>query len=160
MLKPTVGPIIGHTTTHHARIFLRGELQEKRLVFAGIRYRRLGDEHWSKGVFAKLTSVRDMSAVLALNDLAADTVYEYQAGWFSPMSPVHTIETVQELPLQWPPQIHRLRTRSSQATQPTGLYRRLLPLSAADRRHCRPNRISGTGYSPQSRGWPSRPTRR
>jgi alkaline phosphatase D len=118
MLKPTVGPIIGHTTTNHVRIFLRADKQKDAPVFAGIRYRRLGEEHWSTGVFAKLDSARDMSEVMTLNDLAADTDHEYQAGWFSPMSPVHTVETVQELPLQWPRQIHRFRTRSSQQTLP------------------------------------------
>jgi alkaline phosphatase D len=34
------------------------------------------------------------------------------------MSPMHTVETVQELPLQWPRQIHRFRTRSSKAALP------------------------------------------
>jgi alkaline phosphatase D len=118
MFKPTVGPIIGHTTTNHVRIFLRADKQKDAPVFAGIRYRRLGEEHWSKGIFAKLDSARDMSEVMTLNDLAADTDHEYQAGWFSPMNPVHTVETVQELPLQWPRQIHRFRTRSSQQTLP------------------------------------------
>jgi alkaline phosphatase D len=118
MLKPTVGPIIGHTTTNHVRIFLRGELQDHSLVFAGIRYRRAGEERWSQGVFAKLSILRDMSDVIALNNLATDTEYEYQAGWFSPMSPVHTVETVQELPLQWPREIYRFRTLSSKANTP------------------------------------------
>ena len=59
-----------------------------------------------------------MCEVFTLNDLAADTDHEYQAGWFSPMNPVHTVETVEELPLQWPRQIHRFRTRSSQPTLP------------------------------------------
>jgi alkaline phosphatase D len=118
MFKPTVGPIIGHTTTNHARIFLRGKLQDTSLVFAGVRYRRLGEEHWSRGEFVKLTIVRDMSDVIALNELASDTEYEYQAGWFSPMSPVHTVETVQELPLQWPRDIYRFRTQSSKTTTP------------------------------------------
>lgn len=118
MFKPTVGPIIGHTTTNHARIFLRGELNKNTHAFAGIRYRRLGDEHWSNGIFAELEKARDMSAVLVLNDLAADTVHEYQAGWFNLTQPVRSEETMQELPLQWPRQIHRLRTRSNQATQP------------------------------------------
>jgi alkaline phosphatase D len=59
-----------------------------------------------------------MSDVIALNNLATDTDYEYQAGWFSPMNPVHTIESVQELPLQWPRAIYRFRTQSSKATQP------------------------------------------
>jgi alkaline phosphatase D len=120
MFKPTVGPIIGHTTTNHARIFLRGKLQDTSLVFAGVRYRRLGEEHWSRGEFVKLTIVRDMSDVIALNELASDTEYEYQAGWFSPMSPVHTVETVQELPLQWPRDIYRFRTQSSKTTTPRG----------------------------------------
>ncbi|WLI12179.1 MULTISPECIES: alkaline phosphatase D family protein [Pseudomonas] len=118
MFKPTVGPIIGHTATNHARIFLRGELQNDALVFAGVRYRRTGEEHWSKGTFTKLTILRDMSDVIALNDLAIDTDYEYQAGWFSPMSPVHTVETIQELPLQWPREIYRFRTQSSKTTTP------------------------------------------
>lgn len=118
MFKPTVGPIIGHTTTHHARIFLRGNTQDSDTVFAGIRCRRAGDERWTKGVFAKLSLLRDMSDVIALNDLGEDTEYEYQAGWFSPMNPVHTVETVQELPLQWPREIYQFRTRSSQHAQP------------------------------------------
>ncbi|WP_223488406.1 alkaline phosphatase D family protein [Pseudomonas sp. A-RE-19] len=118
MFKPTVGPIIGHTTTNHARIFLRGESQNDALVFAGIRYRRTGEEYWSKGAFAKLTVLRDMSDVIALNNLTTDTDYEYQAGWFSPMNPVHTVESVQELPLQWPREIYRFRTQSSKTTKP------------------------------------------
>ncbi|MFJ2686531.1 alkaline phosphatase D family protein [Pseudomonas sp. NPDC087342] len=118
MFKPTVGPIIGHTTTNHVRIFLRGDIQADALVFAGIRYRRLGDKRWSKGVFTKLSILRDMSDVIGLNQLYENTEYEYQAGWFSPMSPVHTVETVQELPLQWPREIYRFRTRSSKAALP------------------------------------------
>jgi alkaline phosphatase D len=97
---------------------LRGDKQKDVSVFAGIRYRRLGEERWSKGIFAKLDNLRDMCEVFTLNDLAADTDHEYQAGWFSPMNPVHTVETVEELPLQWPRQIHRFRTRSSQPTLP------------------------------------------
>jgi alkaline phosphatase D len=118
MFKPTVGPIIGHTTTHHTRIFLRGESHQDALVFAGIRYRPFGDERWPQGVFAQLTNIRDMSDVITLNDLTADTEYEYQAGWFSPMNPGHTVETVQELPLQWPRELYRFRTHSSNATLP------------------------------------------
>jgi len=118
MFKPTVGPIIGHTTTNHARIFLRGETQDDALVFAGIRYRPVGDERWTKGLFTKLSTLRDMSDVIALNDLSEDTAYEYQAGWISPMSPVHTVKTVQELPLQWPREIYRFRTQSSKVTRP------------------------------------------
>nr|WP_180203969.1 alkaline phosphatase D family protein [Pseudomonas sp. SbOxS1]NYU03769.1 alkaline phosphatase family protein [Pseudomonas sp. SbOxS1] len=118
MFKPTVGPIIGHTTTNHARIFLRGEPSKDTHAFAGIRYRRLGDEHWSNGIFAELEKARDMSAVLVLNDLAADTVHEYQAGWFSATQPVRSAEAMRELPLKWPGKIHSLRTRSNKTGEP------------------------------------------
>lgn len=117
MLKPTIGPIIGHTTTNHVRIFMRGEQQENTRVFAGIRYRKSGKEQWIKSTFATLSVLHDMSTVFAINNLCADTEYEYQIGWFSPMSPVHTVESVAELPLQWPREVYRLRTRSSEATQ-------------------------------------------
>ena len=29
MFKPTIGPIVGHTTTNQVRIFMRGEQQDK-----------------------------------------------------------------------------------------------------------------------------------
>ncbi len=83
MFKPTVGPIVGHTTTDHARIFLRGDHANNR-VFAGIRHRRQGDTRWSKGHFVQLEAYRDMSDVIVLKDLQPDTDYEYQAGWVSP----------------------------------------------------------------------------
>lgn len=117
MFKPTVGPIIGHTTINHTRIFVRGKFQMNAQAFAGIRYRPRGDQRWLDSVFTKLESVRDMSQVIALNDLVADTEYEYQAGWFSLASPAHTLETVTELPLQWPQDIYRFRTPSDAATQ-------------------------------------------
>ncbi|VVP17791.1 alkaline phosphatase D family protein [Pseudomonas fluorescens] len=113
MLKPTIGPIIGHVTTHHARIFIRGDRQDNNTVFAGIRYRIADTQQWSNGIFAKLSDLRDMSEVFALNHLSSDTEYEFQAGWFSPMNPVHTQDSVAELPLQWPREIYRLRTRST-----------------------------------------------
>ena len=113
MLKPTIGPIIGHVTTDHARLFIRGDRQDNATVFAGIRYRPADTQQWSNGIFAKLSERRNMSEVFALNNLSSDTEYEYQAGWFSPMNPVHTQDSVAELPLQWPREIYRLRTRST-----------------------------------------------
>ncbi|WP_131107373.1 alkaline phosphatase D family protein [Pseudomonas sp. Sample_10] len=118
MFKPTVGPIIGHTTTNDARIFLRGEWQKDALVFAGIRYRRAGEERWNNGLFTQLIPSRDMSDVIVLQDLTADTEYEYQAGWFSPMCPLHNPQSVQELPLQWPREVYHLRTQASKAAMP------------------------------------------
>lgn len=118
MFKPTIGPIIGHVTTNHARIFIRGEHQNNATVFAAVRYRAVDSQQWSSATFARLSELRDMSEVLTLNNLNADTEYEYQAMWFSPMNPVHTVDSVAELPLQWPRESYRFRTRSAQALQP------------------------------------------
>jgi hypothetical protein len=118
MFKPTVGPIIGHTTTNHTRIFIRGEAKKNETVFAGMRYRKSGKEQWEKAHFVKLSALRDLCEVFSLNNLDSDTEYEYQTGWFSPMSPVHSVESVAELPLQWPREVYRVRTRSGGPTQP------------------------------------------
>ncbi|WP_226499872.1 alkaline phosphatase D family protein [Pseudomonas sp. MWU16-30322] len=118
MFKPTIGPIIGHTTTNHARIFMRADNQGNAPVFAAIRHRTAGTQQWSAGTFAEPSALRDMTEVFTLNNLSSDTEYEYQTGWFSPMNPVHTVDSVAELPLQWPREIYRLRTRSSKALQP------------------------------------------
>ncbi|WP_445180032.1 alkaline phosphatase D family protein [Pseudomonas sp. McL0111] len=118
MFKPTVGPIIGHTTTNHARIFIRGEAKKNETVFAGMRYRKSGKEQWEKAQFIKLSALRDLCEVFSLNNLDSNTEYEYQTGWFSPMSPVHNVESVAELPLQWPREVYRMRTRSSGPAQP------------------------------------------
>ncbi|VVN85667.1 alkaline phosphatase D family protein [Pseudomonas fluorescens] len=118
MLTPTVGPIIGYTTTHHVRIFLRGKHENDLLVFGGIRYRLKNQGPWTHGNFALLKSSNDMSEVITLNNLSEDTEYEYQAGWFTTSSPLHTIETVKELPLEWPNETYSFRTASSKKTTP------------------------------------------
>ncbi|POA22089.1 phosphodiesterase [Pseudomonas sp. FW300-N1A1] len=118
MFKPTVGPIIGHTTTHHTRIFLRGDLQKKDSVFAAIRYRRIGDTQWSSGIFAELDPLRDLSNVIALHHLHADTHYEYQAGWFGTDGTKPSPEALRQMPLQWPKEVYRFHTTSSEITTP------------------------------------------
>ena len=122
MLKLSVGPIVGHTTTDHARIFVRGIAQKDAAVFAGIRYRQSGDTQWLKCIFTRLTNLQDMSDVIVLDNLAVDSEYEYQAGWFSTTSAGHTVESVQELPLQWPQELYRLRTRSGAVGTPRAYF--------------------------------------
>ncbi|MBP3863217.1 MAG: alkaline phosphatase family protein, partial [Pseudomonas sp.] len=73
MIPPTVGPIVGCTTSQHARIFVRGELDKNNAVFAGIRHRKAGDSQWSVGVFSRLSPEFDMSDTLVLNTLHSDT---------------------------------------------------------------------------------------
>lgn len=122
MLKLSVGPIVGHTTTDHARIFVRGIAQKDAAVFAGIRYRQSGNTQWLKCIFTRLTNLQDMSDVIVLDNLAVDSEYEYQAGWFSTTSAGHTVESVQELPLQWPQELYRLRTRSGAVGTPRAYF--------------------------------------
>jgi alkaline phosphatase D len=113
MFKPIVGPVIGHTTTNHTRIFIRGGSPNNDTAFAGLRYRKLDSKPWSKGSLAQLHESRDLCHVFSLNDLDSDCEYEYQTGWFSPMSPVHNLQSIAELPLQWPRETYRFRTRSA-----------------------------------------------
>ena len=94
MNRPTVGPVLGYTTTYNARIFVRGAPDKNNTVFAGIRHRKAGHNQWSAGVYSMLSPEFDMSDVLVLSGLSADTRYEYQAGWFATANPGHTTETV------------------------------------------------------------------
>lgn len=111
MLKPAIGPIIGHTTTDHARIFIGADLKPTpHPVFAGVRYRRQGESDWPNITFAELVPSHDMSAVIVLAGLQANTAYEYQAGWMTTLNRVHTAQTVRAMPLQWPEEIYRFRT--------------------------------------------------
>ncbi|UVL84466.1 alkaline phosphatase D family protein [Pseudomonas sp. B21-028] len=113
MFKPTVGPIVGHTTTDHARIFLRGDKDPRLAVFAGLRYRRRGDTKWMNEHFIQLHAHRDMTDVIILRGLQAGTAYEYQAGWFT--TP-HT--TAPEPSQKWPEDFHRLRTPTAETGTP------------------------------------------
>lgn len=109
---PTVGPIIGHTTFNHARVFLRGKWQNNTPVYAALRYRRAGDTPWSDGTFVELTPRCDMSGVIVLNHLSSDTQYEYQTGWFSSTTPP------QHQALQWPARVYQFRTASNETGLP------------------------------------------
>ena len=111
--QPTVGPIVGYTTPEHVRIFVRGVPDNNYPVFAGIRHRKVGDEAWSPGVYSRLSTKYDMADTLVLNNLSADTQYEYQAGWFTTVNHDHTPETVGQLPLQWPATTYTFKTASS-----------------------------------------------
>lgn len=118
MFKPTVGPIVGHTTTHHTRLFIRGESINNEWTYAAVRYRRHGDTDWSPPLFAELSALRDFSSVIALSNLGSDTLYEYQAGWFSSGKHQPNEQALLEWPLQWPTQLYQLRTISSTTTTP------------------------------------------
>lgn len=100
MDTPTVGPIVGYTTSEQARIFIRGAADAENAVFAAIRYRKAGTQQWSAGLYSKLSNIYDMSDTLVLRGLSADTPYEYQAGWFRTTYLDHTPDTVKHIALE------------------------------------------------------------
>jgi alkaline phosphatase D len=83
--KPTVGPIVGAVSPTSARIFLRGELKldgrSARRAHGVLRYGPRGGQ-LGKPIFIKLNPSFDMTAVAVLENLQAETEYDYQVGWF------------------------------------------------------------------------------
>ncbi len=103
LLPPTVGPIVGHTTTDATRIWLRGDVSRReggyRRAFGAVRIRALGARQWGAPVFTKLQPHFDATGICVMQGLAAATEHEYQAGWF------HAERELTELrpamPLDW-----------------------------------------------------------
>lgn len=118
MIIPSVGPIIGHTTAHHSRIFLRAIYSEAPLTFGGIRHRRAGEQTWAPGTFVLLDKQQDMSGIVVLNGLQADTQYEYQAGWLTTTDKRQTVDSVNDIALRWPEHTYTFKTRSNNKALP------------------------------------------
>lgn len=82
----TVGPIVGHTRTHSARIWGRGHFEQTEdgplRCFGALRFRQAGDSDYSPPQFFRLLPNFDMTGVLVLEGLDASTSYECQVGWF------------------------------------------------------------------------------
>ena len=84
--RPTVGPILGYTSGETARIFGRGDVEDRetagqRWGHLALRYRKKGEEYLGP-LFFKLNPVFDMTGVALLTGLCPATDYEYQMGWF------------------------------------------------------------------------------
>ncbi len=82
--KLTVGPIVGYTTPITCRIFGRGE---KPLTLGvkchGIlRIKKEGQNKFLNSLIFRMNPIFDFSGVTEVDDLEADTVYEYEMGYF------------------------------------------------------------------------------
>ncbi|WP_407313200.1 alkaline phosphatase D family protein [Pseudomonas sp. nanlin1] len=108
---PTVGPILGHTTTQQARIMLRGNDCAPQAGIAAVRYRRKDQADWSPAHCVALSVEHDFTAVIALGNLQAGAEYQYQAGWFTLDSPAALAE-FDLRGLDWSAETFRLRTPS------------------------------------------------
>ncbi|MDP3290754.1 MAG: alkaline phosphatase D family protein [Sulfuricurvum sp.] len=86
LTSPTLGPIVGHTTSNEARIWFRGEFQDAliegtyRRCFGVVRWREKGKD-WNKHKVGKLSPNFDMTGVFSIQGLVPKTIYEYQCGW-------------------------------------------------------------------------------
>lgn len=110
---PTVGPIVGHTTSQECRIFLRIKAGDMAVPhFAVVRYRVKGSNDWSAPLFNRLMSSNDMSAVVLLSALNDDTVYDYQAGWLSANTSLDNV-ALHSARLNWPSTVHTFKTATT-----------------------------------------------
>lgn len=119
---PTVGPILGHTTPSQARLFLRGEAEPKgeglNRCFAVVRYRPATSDQWSAPLYNKMSPNFDVTAVIVLEGLTADTEYRYQAAWFYAEQELEEVRLTPAESLQWLPAEYTLRTATSDTTKP------------------------------------------
>ena len=105
--SPTVGPIVGYTTANEVRLWFRGKFElvgesEYRRCFGLLRYRQSGDKVWSQPLFNKMSANFDMTCVLGVKNLIANTLYEYQAGWIFADSDLEKISQTTADFYSWP----------------------------------------------------------
>ncbi|MEC5384889.1 alkaline phosphatase D family protein [Uliginosibacterium sp. H3] len=85
--KPTVGPIVGYTTSSDARVWFRGQFEAVvggyRRCFGAVQWGEKGKPASTKQVkVGKLSPNFDMTGVYPLTGLKPDKEYEYKVGWF------------------------------------------------------------------------------
>lgn len=114
---PTVGPILGYTSHSENRVWFRGkfestdELSYKR-CFGLMRYKEPDSATWSKPLFNKMSANFDMSCVLAIQNLKADTLYEYQVGWLFVDAELDKINSIDADLFEWPNSSFLFKTAS------------------------------------------------
>jgi alkaline phosphatase D len=85
--RPTVGPIVGYTTSSDARLWFRGQFEAVaggyRRCFGAVQWGEKGKPASSKQVkVGKMSPNFDMTGVFPMTGLKPDKEYEYKAGWF------------------------------------------------------------------------------
>lgn len=82
----SVGPIVGYTTNEHVRIWGRGvyadDAGKPRRCIGVARLRAARSRQWRKPRFVEMNPNFDMTCVMVFDDLAAETLFEYQFGYF------------------------------------------------------------------------------
>ncbi|UJP05191.1 MAG: alkaline phosphatase family protein [Nitrosomonas sp.] len=113
--KPTLGPIVGYTTANQSRIWFRGKFEATgessyRRCFGVLRYRKKGEGAWSNPLFNKMSPNFDMTCVLRIATLEADTLYEYQVGWLLIDAELEKLSSIADSQLVWPENIYSFQS--------------------------------------------------
>lgn len=99
----TIGPIVGATTTTEVHLWGRGEFEKTQLgckrCLGIARIKKLDDSDFGTGQFFKLNPNFDMTGVTIFNNLAPETRYIFQIGWF--FSEQSYSETPDNLRINW-----------------------------------------------------------
>lgn len=79
--EPTVGPIIGWTTTNSVRLWARGDESSKSRTFGVARIRKSGTEKFGKPKVFKMMPVFDFTGIVDFGALSTNQSYDYQVGY-------------------------------------------------------------------------------
>lgn len=79
--EPTVGPIIGWTTTNSVRLWARGDESSKSRTFGVARIRKSGAEKFGKPKVFKMMPVFDFTGIVDFGALSTNQSYDYQVGY-------------------------------------------------------------------------------
>lgn len=79
--EPTVGPIIGWTTTNSIRLWARGEGSSKNRTFGVARIRKSGAATFGKPKVFKMMPVFDFTGIVNFDGLSTNQRYDYQIGY-------------------------------------------------------------------------------
>ncbi len=80
--EPTVGPIIGWTTTNSFRLWVRGDESSTNRTFGVARIRKSGAAKFGKPKVFKMMPVFDFTGIVNFDGLSTNLRYDYQIGYF------------------------------------------------------------------------------
>ena len=78
--EPTVGPIIGWTTTNFVRLWARGDESSSNRTFGVARIRKSGVEKFGNAKVFKMMPVFDFTGIVEFDGLSTNQSYDYQIG--------------------------------------------------------------------------------
>lgn len=80
--NPTVGPVIGWTTTNSVRLWARGDASSESRTFGAARIRKSGTANFGKAKIFKMMPVFDFTGIVDFDGLPTNQAFDYQIGYF------------------------------------------------------------------------------